>query len=343
MPALSTSGTLAAHMLLRVVEFCRRRGHDGEALCGAVGLSLAFLSEPEARVPYVAVASLTERALELTGDVNFGLHLAQDVQDTANFDLGMLLLMASPTLGTALERFTTNQRYWGDGQRMTMTFGAEGAVLRYVLPGTHGSESAQSAYARHSNECALAEVVLGARALTGQSLAPQLVRFSHPMPASTAEHEQVFACPLEFGAPHTELSLDEAALNTKMPHANTAFLSIFEEQMARALARLPELASTSDSVRTAARAALAGGNCTLDGTARALGVSTRTLQRRLQAEGTAFADIVDALRREMAGAYLERGLAIADVATLLGYSDSTAFHHAYRRWTGDSPSRVGRA
>jgi AraC-like DNA-binding protein len=95
----------------------------------------------------------------------------------------------------------------------------------------------------------------------------------------------------------------------------------------------------SDDVRAAARAALASGDCTLSSAARALGTSTRTLQRRLEREGTSFGAIVEALRRELATAYLDRGLPIPEVASLLGYADTTAFHHAYRRWTGTSPSR----
>jgi AraC-like DNA-binding protein len=57
----------------------------------------------------------------------------------------------------------------------------------------------------------------------------------------------------------------------------------------------------------------------------------------LRDEGTSFAEVVDALRREMAVAYLDRGIPIAEVASLLGYADTTAFHHAFRRWTGSSP------
>jgi AraC-like DNA-binding protein len=85
------------------------------------------------------------------------------------------------------------------------------------------------------------------------------------------------------------------------------------------------------------RAALASGGCTLAGTARGLGVSTRTMQRRLAAEGTSFAAVVDALRRELACTYLDRRVPIPEIAALLGYADGTAFHHAFRRWTGSTP------
>src|SRR6185436_7052765 len=91
-------GTLSARVVVRIVEFCRARGHDGDALCRAVGLAAAALAEPEARISYEVVARLGARALEILGDENFGLHLAADVRDTKSFDAGVLMLMASPTV-----------------------------------------------------------------------------------------------------------------------------------------------------------------------------------------------------------------------------------------------------
>jgi hypothetical protein len=108
-------GAIAARMLLRVVEFCRRRGHDADVLCRSVGLDVAALADADARVPYGMAQRLGERALALTHDDNFGLHLAQDVGNTESFDAGLLLLMASPSVRAALEHMVAHQRYWGDG------------------------------------------------------------------------------------------------------------------------------------------------------------------------------------------------------------------------------------
>jgi AraC-like DNA-binding protein len=329
----SPLGTVSARMAHRVVEFCRVRGHDAEAMCRRAGVTQHSLAEPDARVPYDTAVRLGEHALELTRDENFGLHLAQDVRDTHSFDAGMLLLMASPTVRVALERMAAHQRYWGDGERATLRRVKKGLAVRFRFGGATGD------YARHSDECAMAEIVLGVRTLSGQAIAPRVVRFRHAAPRAHGEHRELFACPLEFGGAHTEVELDDAALDATMKHANEAFCAIFERQVERALARLPVETSPSASVRCAARAALAAGCCTIEGTARALGMSTRTMQRRLQADGTSFAEILEALRREMAIAYLERGLAVPDVASLLGYSEATAFHHAFKRWTGASPSR----
>jgi AraC-like DNA-binding protein len=275
---------------------------------------------------------LGERALELTQDPDFGLRLARDVEDPDNYNVGMLALMASPTVGDALERFAAKQRFWGDGDRTTLHPTDDGLVLRYQLEGARGP------YARHACECALAEVVLGIRALTSKPLHPELVRFSHARPGNTAEHRRVFGCPIEFGTRHAELVLGRELLRQEMAHANEAFLRIFDQRMQATLDKLPDPASASDRVRTIARTALANG-CNVVETARALGTSTRTLQRRLRAEGTSFAEVVDGLRRELALEYLNRGIPLVEVAEFLGYADVTAFHHAFQRWTGTSPAR----
>lgn len=327
------AGTLSARLALRIVEFCRARGHDPAALCSSVGLTVAALAAPEARVHYEVVARLGARAIEVTGDENFGLHLAADVGDTRAFDTGVLLLMASPTIRVALERMVTYQRTWGDGQRTTLRQLRSGLAVRYVLPGATG------AYARHADECAMAELAFGVRALSGQALLPREVRFRHAPPPSSQEHRALLGCPVHFASPHTEILFGDDVLETRMPHANETFATIFAQQVEAALARLPNPTSTSEGVRLAARAALAAGGCTLAGTARALGLGTRTLQRRLHTEGTSFGAVSEALRREMSLAYLERRVPVAEVAALLGYADATAFHHAFRRWTGSSPSR----
>jgi len=325
--------TLSASMLLRIVDHCRSRGVDDGHLLRDAGLTRAALAEPEARVGYHVVEQVGLRALALTGDADFGLHLAQDAARQRHVDAGLLLLMASPTIRTALEEMVRYQRFWGDGDRASLIPVRDGLAVRYLLRG------AAEAYLRHADECALAEIVIGLRALSGHAVAPRAVRFRHPPPPSLTEHRSVFGCPLEFRAAHTEVEFDGATGALPMRSAHALFRSIFRQQVARTIARLPSGAEASIRVRDAARTTLGAGRCTVAATARRLGLSARTLQRQLHAEGTSFAEIVDVLRCELAGTYLDRGLPIPEVARLLGYADATAFHHAFRRWTGTTPLR----
>ncbi len=319
---------------MRVVDFVAARGHDAEALCRSVGVTVELLRSEGSRVPYSVVRELGERASEIAKDPNFGLHLAQDVRDTSIYDAGLLMMMASPSVRVGLERMQQYQRYWGDGDRVRLFSTRGGASVRLMLSGTDDD------YQRQSDECAMAEILIGFRAITGREVLPRAVRFRHAAPLDTGEHESLFRCTLEFEAAHTEIEFDDEALDAPLPHANETYSMIFQSQVERALARLPGSSGTAKDVRAAAQAALLAGQCSLAGTARALGMSERTLQRRLRDDGTSFGELVDSLRREMATEYLDKQLSVAEIAWLRGYAEPSAFHHAFKRWTGTTPEQV---
>jgi AraC-like DNA-binding protein len=329
-------GGIAGRMVLRVLDFAAARGHDAEALSERVGISLSALRESDARVPYPVVATLGIHLETVLQDPNWGLHLATDVRDAKHFDVGVLMLMASPNVRGALERLVRFQRYWGDGDRAQLVPAAGGACLRYVAP------SALTRSARHTDECALAEVVLGVRTLTGTTASPRAVRFRHAAPRDVAEHRALFDCALQFDASHVETEWGDDVLALAMPHANATYCHMFESQVSAALGRLPERPGVSAAVRDIARTALSGGRCTLAGTARSLAITPRTLQRRLKAEQTSFEEVVEALRRELALAYLDQDFPLREVAWLLGYRDASAFHFAFKRWHGATPEQVRR-
>jgi AraC-like DNA-binding protein len=327
-------GTLSGRVAVRVVDFVAARGHDPEALCRSVGLSLESLRAEGSRVPYAVVRELGERASELARDPNLGLHLAQDVRDPGIYDAGLLMLMASSSVRAGLLRMTEYQRYWGDGERVKLFSVLGGASVRLMEEGTADD------YQRQSDECAMAEILVGFRAISGRDVVPRGVRFRHHAPADVREHQGLFRCALRFADPHTEIEFEDGDLDAPLPHANETYRLIFQGQVERALARLPGKSGTANDVRAAAQAAIASGQCTLGNTARALGTSERTLQRRLREEGTSFAELIDCLRREMAIEYLDKQMSVGEIAWLLGYSEPSAFHHAFKRWTGTTPEQA---
>ena len=100
----------------------------------------------------------------------------------------------------------------------------------------------------------------------------------------------------------------------------------------------------SDQVRVELWHQLAEGSATLDTVAPELGLSTRTLQRRLEEEGTSFGDVLDAFRRGLAAVMLrEQAVSIHELAYFLGYSEPSAFYRAFRRWEKTSPVQFRQA
>ncbi|MGA9526123.1 MAG: helix-turn-helix transcriptional regulator, partial [Myxococcaceae bacterium] len=104
------------------------------------------------------------------------------------------------------------------------------------------------------------------------------------------------------------------------------------------LARLPKADDFVLQVRQRVTSALSGGEPTLEAIASQLAITPRTLQRRLKEHGTTYQLLLEELRRELALRYLrDHGLEISEVAFLLGFSEPSAFHRAFRRWTGTTP------
>jgi len=160
---------------------------------------------------------------------------------------------------------------------------------------------------------------------------------------SGADRSRVLGCPTHFGCPETRFVLDRALLERPLPRTDPALFHYLERHAAAVAEGLPTHADLSARVRRLVTDALRGGEPSPARTAKALGVSQRTLQRRLRDEGTTFASIVDGIRRELSEQYLsEPNVAAFEVAFLLGYSEPSAFHRAFRRWTGMTPQEFRR-
>nr|WP_276308928.1 AraC family transcriptional regulator [Euzebya rosea] len=189
-----------------------------------------------------------------------------------------------------------------------------------------------------ANECALAAVVSMLRQAAGAHVRPDAVSFRHPRPPTVAPHQAFFGCDVAFDAAHDAIHLS-AAVIAQQPRLADAGLSAY------LLARLDELRARAadrslvSQVRGAVADALPDGQPSKTWVARRLGMSERTLHRRLADEGASFQAIATQVRREAAEALLvTTDHPLADVAFLTGFADQSAFTRAFKRWTGLTPT-----
>jgi AraC-like DNA-binding protein len=170
------------------------------------------------------------------------------------------------------------------------------------------------------------------------------VRLAFPRPAETREHARVFGVEPAFGAAAPALAVARAAWDAPTRTGDRTLFAALDEHARALLARASPRGSEAARAREAIAADLPGKEPSLARVARRLGTSPRTLQRRLGAEGTSFATAVDDVRRERARAYLEApDVSMAEVSWLLGFAEQSAFARAFRRWTGEAPTRWRRA
>lgn len=284
------------------------------------------------RVPVRDWAALLERAARHLGEPTLGLGVGARIQP-AHFGLLGYLTLCCATLAEALARLADYERLVYDVNRVQVTPRADGVSLQW------GDERGRPGAL--VDECAIAALIAYARNITAQpDAAPVEVRFINPRPADLAPYEAFFGCPVAFDAPVTLVQLPAALLAAPLRAPDPALNALLDGQARSLLARLPPADDVEARLREAIAAGLRAGEATLDGCARRLHLSNRTLQRRLDAAGSSFQQALDATRRQLALGWLaDSRLKLAEVAQLLGYADQAAFTRAFQRWLGSTPGQ----
>jgi AraC-like DNA-binding protein len=183
------------------------------------------------------------------------------------------------------------------------------------------------------------------RALTGQGLVPQHFSICHHRSQGASEMARFVGREVEFGAERDEFALDADARALPIIHSDPYLNQLLLKYCEAAIAERAERARDVDRLRTKVENAISSllphGRVLTEDVARGLGMSRRTLARKLAAEGTSFNEILQDLRRDLAVRYLDdRKLHVSKIAWLLGFHEVSAFTHAFRRWTGQAPSEL---
>lgn len=196
---------------------------------------------------------------------------------------------------------------------------------------------------RLSNEQTLVAVVQISREVSSRPFVPVAVEFRHPPPADISAQEAWFGCPVRHGAPRDAIEVTEQALGVPNRLGDPGVSAFLDSHLDDAIAALADPEGLADRVRHEIERALPEGVPGVASVADRLGLSARTLQRRLAEEGQAFQDLVDGARRDLAERLLRRtDYGLAEVAFLTGFSEQSAFTRAFRRWHGRTPARFRR-
>lgn len=316
--------------------FAARAGVPPLALLHAAGLDPATAAETG--VPRSQKQRLWDAAVELTGDQDFGLHLAEWVSlcPEEHMDVLAYAVRSCATLGEHYRRMGRYVRLLHEGTFLALEEGESEARL------VHGLRDGTDA-PRQPVECMLALAVLQGRRTAGDDLAPRAVCFAHAGPARPIEQERLFRAPVRYGCPRNELVLDRGALDRPQLHAEPRLLAVLDRRIEEMLNGIPEEHTFSVRVKRAMADHLMDGDPPVGLVAGKLHMSPRSLQRRLQDEGTSFARLLSDLRCDLAKLYLrERRSTLSEVAFLLGFAEVSAFHRAFKRWTGQTPAEYRR-
>ena len=313
------------------VEAFRQEGVDVAALLRDAGLDLAVLDNPDSRIPTEKFNLLWRLAVARSGNPAVGLATAR-IPRPASFDVVGYAMMSAPDLRGVLERVVRYVRIISGVATMTVPDSREGCRLTFVL-----QNSGEVPWQRYA--FGLMTWLSFLRWIMIRDLRPLAVEFIVPANDDLLKFQAAFGGPLRFGAPANALLFSHADVALPLPTAHAELANVHERIAGEHLARL-DRSALSARVRSVMMDCLSDGKPRRATVAHTLGMSERTLQRRLEGEGTSFRQLLDDTHKELAQRYIERAdLSLADVAYVLGFNDQSSFFRAARRWFGTTPQR----
>jgi AraC-like DNA-binding protein len=295
-------------------------------LLGTAGIDEAALLDRDARLPLSAQVAVGRAIIQARPGVNLSLLMLRRMQPGAFGALGYALANSSG-LGMALSTFIRYQRHLSDAFRWRQPDGV--TLLIDADP--------EIAELGHPIETAVGLWVALGRRLAQTAWVPRSVHFRHAALGDPAEHAAFFGVAPVFEAGENRLVFDEATLELPVRTADSALYPPMV-RLLEAQAPDPVEDGVVARLRHELRRRLPQGDADKPAVARALSMSTRSLTRRLHEAGTRYHAVLEETRRAAALELLSGpGLAVYEVAFLLGYSEPSTFHRAFRRWTGHTP------
>lgn len=313
-----------------VLAAAERMGVARAQVLAAAGLEHEDLSLE--RWPIDHIARLWRAAVQCTQDPGFGLK-AGSLVGPASFNVVSFLLQSAPTLRAAIGIVQQYQRLISDGGRFQIIAQESSSwVVYHPRQGT-------LAFSPHQIEAVLAAVVAFASWVTAQPITPMRVQFSQPAIGPVQGYRAVFRCPVEFEQAFSGVLLSNATLDMALPQADAQLAQMHHQYAQARLAALSPPQALAQQLRSWIAAQLPVAVPSRSHAAQALGLSERTLARRMQSQGLDFSSLVDQARRDAALQSLAQSTrSLADIGQSLGFAEPSTFWRAFRRWTGQTPA-----
>lgn len=327
---MTLKATVSIEWVKMVISTAEVMGVPAEQLLDMAGLPAKALDWQRWPIDYIT--RLWRTAEHCTENSSFGLRVGSSVTPAGISGVGFTLLSAA-TLRDAMTMLQKYQRVISDGGRFQMLAGETATWVVYH------PQQGQLAFSPHQIEAVLAAVMRLSSWATGSVLKPARVQFSHPALGPLQDYQTVFDCPVDFEQAFSGLLLDNALLDQPLPQADAQLAQIHEQHTAARLATLEIHALSIAGIQQWLTVNMAPQVPRRADLAKALGMSERTLARRLADQGQTFAGLLDDVRQQMAlQAVADKKRALPEIALSLGFAELSTFHRAFQRWTGLPPA-----
>ena len=319
--------------LVQVLLFCAiQEGLDPSELLQRAGLTVAEIEPLNQHVPYTKVLALIQEIEAQRPNINLGFMMGRRITTARMGPLGYVLHSAT-SLAVVLRDFAKFQGFMNGG---LLAWNVAVDVGCCVITLTPDPALAEVSWVL---EAPITMLVTIARELTGHRVVPLRVSFRNSPRAGIDDHDEFFGVPVEWNAEDNVLVLSDSVLALPVRSANRGLyphlLLSLDTQQTQAVPPSPVMTRVQSHIQRTLR----HGPPLKESVARAIGMSARTMYRRLSEAGTTFEGILERTRRELALEYLaDARKSISEVAMLLGYSEPSPFFRAFLRWFGSTPA-----
>ncbi len=327
-------GFASIQAVLQYLRYAESQRLDTQLAMQLANIDPKLLLNENGRIKGTQFQILIKSLLKQSKDPLMGLHTSQFVQPGSYNVLGYIT-MSCATIGEAIARIPPFERLVGD-----MGVTETGELAEQFFLEWHCAYTDPNVR-RHMIDNVLSSWTNYARWLANQDTSPSEVRLQHevPEPAIRKQYEEFFRCPISFGATHNRILLHKKLLALPLRQPDKLLLKTLESHAASRLSQLNEQeAKTSIRVAQAIQSHLKLGIARKELIAEELGMTPRTLQRKLDKEGSSYQSLLEEIRKEHAFDMLQNsGLAVQDIAFNLGFADSRSFHRSFKKWSGTTP------
>jgi len=331
--ARSEPGTIAICFVAAALESVRARGLDADGLLRQIGLSPGLLQSSQTRVSAKHYGALW-RLVALTLDDEF---FGQDSRRMKAGSFAMIChsVLSCRTLGRAIDR---SLRFYAlildDIYGKLNRDGAEASIT------LHAAAAPPRVFAHEALLMLLHGVACW---LVGRRIPIKRAQFSYEEPAHSGEYRLMYSTSIGFRAPHTAIVFDAAFLALPIVQNERTVKEFLRNAPENILLKYKNGSSLGARIRRRLRQSLPGDLPEFEALAEEMNMTPATLRRRLHEEGTFYQSIKDQLRRDLAIGYLSHSKRSAmDIGLELGFSERSAFHRAFKKWTGASPGEFRR-
>jgi len=316
-------------MLNLMVQIAHSHGLDTHALMEECNIDPKLLTDPNARFRMEQVNAFYQRVAGMIDDPNFGLQAARFWHPSQMGALGYAWL-TSETLLAAFRRYSRFIKIVSDVVQLEIIEDDDQLSLdtRFLQ---------EEASQKYRIDGAMATLMAMIQSNAGPDFHPKSVSFIFGPPQDTAPYYALFQCPVIFNAPTNRFTITQEDAHAPRSCSNTQLALLHDQFMLEYVAKLDK-ENIVERVKVAVTQELASGNISDALIAKKLFLTERTLQRRLQENGTTFKKLLTEVRIALADNYIrDSKLSLNEISFLLGFSELSSFSRAFKNWTGSSP------